>query len=374
MVGQRPTHSEGVGIDLTVILIARNEADRIASCIRSTMAAVEEAKVRRVLRTVEYLFVDSASTDRTVEIAASYPVTIFRLDPDWPLSAGAGTYTGLLHARGNLVAIVNGDMTIESTWFANAVPRLTGKVAAVTGVAKEALEGKTPIERLVIRYSLAPVSEGRLPPEVLNHPGGFSTGTIMANASLLKEVGGVNPFFRAAEDHDLRYRLLRAGLEVLDLPLIQGSHFWALDPRGLDLLSYFKTIFRNSVGLGQMARVNCRRDPWIAHAAIKPCFNARLVLNSLLFATWTALIGVHFLGLFLWSPAIVAALVGDLALGIRAASQRRPLRLSFSDSFFALYASPIAFTLVRVLGFFRGFFARVREPSAYPIAQAIRNS
>jgi glycosyltransferase involved in cell wall biosynthesis len=338
------------------------------------MAAVEEAKVRKVFRTVEYLFVDSASTDRTVEIASSYPVTIFRLEPDWPLSAGAGTYTGLHHARGNLVAIVNGDMTIESTWFSNAVPHLTGRVAAVTGVAKEALEGKTPIERLIIRYSLAPVSEGPLPPEVRNHPGGFSSGTIMANASMLKEVGSVNPFFRAAEDHDLRCRLVRAGLEVLDLPLVQGSHFWALDPRGLDLLSYFKTIFRNSVGLGQMARANWRRDSWIARAAIKPCFNARLVINSLLFATWTALIALHLVGVFLWSPALAAALVGDVALGIATADQRRQLRLSFSDSFFAAYVYPIAFTLVRMVGFFRGFSARVRQPSAYPVAQALLSS
>jgi len=353
-------------VDLTVVFITRNEESRIGECIQSTMSAAEEAKRLGVLRTVEYVLVDSASTDRTLEIASRFPVSIVRLSPSWPLSAGAGTYAGVLHARGVLVAVINGDMTIDPRWFVEALPRIEGRIAAVTGIAKEALRGHTPIERLVIRYSASPLSEGVIPPEVSSHPGGFSTGTLLVSTAAARAVGSVNPFLRAAEDHDLRHRLLRGGWEVLDLPIVQGTHYWTAEEADLDLLSYFKTMQRNAVGLGQMARIHWRRDPSLARLAIRPIVSGRVLFNGLLGLFGVVLASLHVIGFFVWVPALAMGLAGDIGIVLRAWDSGRRSGTGLVDSLFADWLYPVAYTLVRTVGFVRGFLAKPRGPQTYP--------
>lgn len=353
-------------IDLTVLILTRNEEGRIAACIESAMAAVERAKRTGLLRGVEYLLVDSASTDRTVQIASRYPVDVIRLDPSWPLSAGAGSYAGLLVARGARTAIVNGDMIIEERWFVEALPRLQGDVAAVTGIAKEDLSGRSPIERLVVRYSYAPLSEGAIPPDVASHTRGYSTGTMLLRTAEVKAAGSIHPFLRAAEDYDLRYRLMRAGWRVLDLPVVQGTHFWA-EPDGLlELLHYFRTILRNSIGLGQMARVHLRRDMWLAKAASRPCFGGRALLNGLVALGMTILASLHVIGTLVSLPVLLVALGADVAIAASTTLRAKRGRVSPGDGLFADLLYPLAFTTVRTLGFLRGFVARPRSPEDYP--------
>src|SRR2546427_11775882 len=99
-------------VDLSVVFVTRNEEERIEACIRTTMDAAEEARRLGTIHTVEYVLVDSASEDRTVEIASRFPIKIVALEPTWPLSTGAGCFVGLQYATGTYTAIINGDMII----------------------------------------------------------------------------------------------------------------------------------------------------------------------------------------------------------------------------------------------------------------------
>lgn len=87
-------------MDLSIVVIARNEGKDIGDCLGSVLLAVEEAKKAKVIETAEVIFVDSASTDRTVEIARGFPVKIIELDRNWPLSAAAGIFSGYRYASG----------------------------------------------------------------------------------------------------------------------------------------------------------------------------------------------------------------------------------------------------------------------------------
>ena len=362
------SENRGTGaVDLSVLFVTRNEEKRIEACIRSAMDAVDEAQRAGVIRSVEFLLVDSASTDRTVEIASRFPVEIVRLEPHWPLSCGAGCFVGLDRAKGEYTAIVNGDMVIDRRWFADVLPYMQADVGGVCGVATETLLGKTVIERTIRRSSAAPLSVGTLPPDVASHPGGYSIGTFLIRTRAARAVGSYNPFFRAAEDMDLRFRLLRAGWKVLNVPVYQGTHFWSSEGNPLDLGAYARTIMRNSVGLGQMARYNSRRDAWVARQAFRQSLNARAPLQASV-----ALLGGSLVSLVLLTlatvrlePGLVAAF-GIALLLIGAVRSARRKRLAVGDYVFAEILLPVFFVLLRTLGFLRGYGMAPRGPEDYP--------
>src|SRR6056297_2890706 len=82
------TQSEKGQLPLSVVIITENEEDNIGDCIESVFAAC------RSVSAFEVILVDSASTDRTVEIAHEYPVTVLRIPDEHTVSCGAGRFVG----------------------------------------------------------------------------------------------------------------------------------------------------------------------------------------------------------------------------------------------------------------------------------------
>ena len=72
--------------DLSFVFIARNEEKLIERCLESTLQSAESAVQKGRIRSYESILVDSASTDRTVELASRYVDKVIRLRPDWFLS------------------------------------------------------------------------------------------------------------------------------------------------------------------------------------------------------------------------------------------------------------------------------------------------
>src|SRR5436190_17729397 len=101
---------------LSVVVIGKNEEKHIAECLRSVLVAAEAAGG------AEVVYVDSASTDRTVEIVRALGVRTLALRPEWRLSPAAGRYVGFHNTSGELVMFVDGDTIIERDWLRRAVP------------------------------------------------------------------------------------------------------------------------------------------------------------------------------------------------------------------------------------------------------------
>src|SRR5215510_6336916 len=76
---------------LTVIVIGRNEEAYITDCLRSALAAAAQAGG------AEVVYVDSASTDRTMGLARALGVRVISLRPEWELSPSAGRHVGFHH-------------------------------------------------------------------------------------------------------------------------------------------------------------------------------------------------------------------------------------------------------------------------------------
>lgn len=97
---------------LSIVAIGRNEAYHIDRLGRSVEALKEHLDVP-----VETIFVDSASTDDSRELAAKYFDSVVELESDAHLCASAGRYVGTLEATQPWVFYVDGDMEIRPDFF-----------------------------------------------------------------------------------------------------------------------------------------------------------------------------------------------------------------------------------------------------------------
>lgn len=183
-------------VSLSVVVITENEADRVEGCLESVIAAA-----RLAVDTFEVVLVDSASTDRTVELATEYPVTVLRIPTEHTVSCGAGRYVGDQVATGDLVLHVDGDMRLTETWLPRAVAYLRDhdEVAAVEGVLNESNQDGV--------RDVAKVG-----------------GVMLYDAAALEEVGGFDPYLQGYEDVDVGYRLTGAGYRLVRLPEVSAEH------------------------------------------------------------------------------------------------------------------------------------------------------
>jgi glycosyltransferase involved in cell wall biosynthesis len=106
MLGTRP--------DVTVIIKALNEERHIATAIGSAVAALNGMQG-------EIILADGASTDRTVEIAAQYPIKIVSLASVTDRSCGAGVQLGYQYSSGRYVCLIDGDMRLHGPFLSAAI-------------------------------------------------------------------------------------------------------------------------------------------------------------------------------------------------------------------------------------------------------------
>ncbi len=193
---------------LTVVIIGRNEEQFIAKSIGSALAA------ESLLAGVEVIFVDSASTDRSVEIASEFPIRILQLRREWPLCVAAGRYTGYRYSHGEYILFLDGDAEIEKDWLAEAIAFMDEhpQYGAIAGVLDE--EYVTPEDvrvggrTNVFHQDLSkPFVEGKT-----------LGGIALYRRAALEKAGTVNPHLPTAEDHELCLRLRNAGFKLVKIP------------------------------------------------------------------------------------------------------------------------------------------------------------
>jgi cellulose synthase/poly-beta-1,6-N-acetylglucosamine synthase-like glycosyltransferase len=117
---------------VSVVIKALNEEKHIASAIESALAAIDEVGG-------EVILADSASTDRTVEIARKYPIKIVQMENARDRSCGAGAQLGYQHSRGRYVYLIDGDMKMRRGFLPAAIRYLEANpsMAGVGGILTE---------------------------------------------------------------------------------------------------------------------------------------------------------------------------------------------------------------------------------------------
>lgn len=179
---------------LSVVVIARNEEDRIGECLESVFAATEAFDS-------EVVVVDSNSTDRTVERAAEFPVSVLEIPDDDLSTPAAGRFVGTKFAEGEQVLFVDGDMVLTTGWLESASEMLaeSSGLAGVGGHLDEA--------------DATEVQESK-----------WLHGVVLYDADALESVGGFDPYLRALEDLHLGFELVGEGYRLVRLPVTVSDH------------------------------------------------------------------------------------------------------------------------------------------------------
>ncbi len=184
--------------DIGAIVIGRNEGDRLITCIQSLLLQ---------LKTV--IYVDSGSTDDSVDKATALGATVVALDPDTPFTAARARNAGLdaLLDAGDFafVQFVDGDCEVEPAWITAARAFLDAHPAAVVvcGRRKERYPDATIYNRLIDAEWDTPIGKARA-----------CGGDALMRVTSLREVGGFNPNLIAGEEPELCVRLRAAGGEI----------------------------------------------------------------------------------------------------------------------------------------------------------------
>lgn len=110
-------HDQQEGVELSIIIKTLNEERNIGRCIEAITNSLHDI-------TVEIIVADSGSSDRTVDIAASYPVTVVQLANPAERCCGIGPQLGFQHSHGCYVLLLDADMVLHASFVRCALARM----------------------------------------------------------------------------------------------------------------------------------------------------------------------------------------------------------------------------------------------------------
>jgi len=212
--------------ELAVVVIGRNEGDRLAACLASLSDC-----------TVPVTYVDSASTDGSVDRARMWAVDVVELDSSVPLSAARARNKGVQHVQVDspsirFVQFVDGDCELVPEWLSRALDTMKEdeRVAVVCGRLREKHPERSIFNRLCDL-------EWRRPADGTPMFG----GNAMIRVAAFSDVGGFDDRLAAGEEPDLCVRLREHGwttarlaedMAVHDASMMHFSQWWKRMDRG----------------------------------------------------------------------------------------------------------------------------------------------
>ncbi len=223
---------------VSVIIKAYNEERHIAAAIESALAAL-------VGIDGEVILADGASTDRTLDIAARYPIKIVRLDNAADRSCGAGAQLGFQYSRGEFVLLMDGDMRLHRGFVASGTGFLRDNptAAGVGGIMINRDASGLEYAQRVRRHD---PDRG---PGVVTRLGGCG---LYRRAAVCAVGYSTDRNLHGSEELELAARLRAGGWTLAKIDCVAVEHYCHVEnPYGL-LLRRMKT--RNAFGPGEMIR------------------------------------------------------------------------------------------------------------------------
>jgi glycosyltransferase involved in cell wall biosynthesis len=196
--------------NVAVVIIGRNEGERLRNCLMS----IKENRVGT------FVYVDSGSTDNSLEIADSLGAHIVHLNRDIPFSAGRARNEGfnyLVEQYKDLkyVQFVDGDCVLDSDWMKEGVRFLEENhdYVIAAGQRKEFYPERSVYNLLCDLEWNTPVGDAEA-----------CGGDFVVKVQPFKEVEGFNPIVIAGEEPDLCYRLRQKGGRIRRIDHIMTYH------------------------------------------------------------------------------------------------------------------------------------------------------
>jgi GT2 family glycosyltransferase len=225
--------------DVGVVAIGRNEGERLRRCLASLVEVGGWSAAA---------YVDSGSTDGSVELARSMGVEVVELDMGRPFSAARARNEGYERLKAvapglRYVMFVDGDCEVVAGWLERGRAELESnpKAAVVGGRRREMAPEHSIYNRLIDLEWDSPIGEAVA-----------CGGDSMIRAEAFEAVGGFDPTAPAGEEPELCLRLRRAGWTIWrvdaemtrhDLGMTRFRQWWRRQYRsgynGLDVATRF---------------------------------------------------------------------------------------------------------------------------------------
>lgn len=218
--------------EVGIVVIGRNEGKRLQQCLNSIINSVSNIYVGNIV------YVDSGSTDGSIEMAELLGVEIVKLDLSIPFTAARARNQGFAHLLQTnpeieFVQFVDGDCEIVPGWLKKAYTMLSQRpeLAVVCGRRRERFP-----EQSV--YNLLCDIEWNTPTGEAKECGGDS----MMRVAAFKQVDGFNSSLIAGEEPELCLRLRKKGWKIWRLDAEMTLH----DAQ----INYFSQWWRRSLRSG----------------------------------------------------------------------------------------------------------------------------
>ncbi|HLW71271.1 MAG TPA: glycosyltransferase family 2 protein [Candidatus Binataceae bacterium] len=190
---------------LSVVIIGRNEGERLERCIQSL------TPVRESLLATEIIYVDSASTDNSRELAARLGARVISVTPPRPRAA-IGRNAGWQASSAPIVLFLDGDTVLAPDFVEAALPQFADpEVAVVFGNRREMAAHQSIYNRVLDLDWI-------VPPGLVEYCGGDA----LMRREVLSGLNGYDEGLIAGEEPELCWRIRARGYRIvhLDRPMV----------------------------------------------------------------------------------------------------------------------------------------------------------
>jgi glycosyltransferase involved in cell wall biosynthesis len=203
---------------ISVVMIGRNEAKNLPLLFDSLPTDSD----------VEWLYVDSGSSDGSPDLAHSRGARVLALDDQSVYAPATGRFVGTLEAKGRWVLYLDGDMVLSSQFKVfieklredeTAIPLSTAGFVGHTANCYQDVEGNeiSRREEVVFHRQEAGSADG------WGKPVSYHGGAVFYLRTAVLKAGNWNPALSQLEEIDLLSRVKKCGKTVwaVDLPMVE---------------------------------------------------------------------------------------------------------------------------------------------------------
>lgn len=281
---------------LSVVVIGRNEGERLRRCLASVIA------MDRGPWEVEVIYVDSGSADESVSIAESMGARVVALVPERPTAALARN-AGWAASRGDVILFLDGDTVVDPQFVVRCQDEfLDSKIGVVWGHRRELHPEDSVFNRVLdLDWMYRP------------GPAPFCGGDALIRRHVLDETRGFDPHLIAGEEPELCRRILAAGYRIEHVDVAMTGH--DLDMRSF--AQYWRRAMRAGHAFGEVLGrfAGTEREFWVEEVNR----NRTRALALMTVAIVAVAASVYLLNLV---PVIAAGMV-VLGLSVRSAWKAR---------------------------------------------------
>lgn len=194
---------------ISFVIIGRNEGWKLTKCFESVVSTIKFNN----LKDAEVIYVDSNSTDDSIERAKQFPdVKVFKITRDY--NAAVARNIGVKKSKNDILCFVDGDMELIKEFISYILNKNNELIYPFVGGFL--------IDKIYIdNYQLSEINEY---PSNMKHPivMAFTGGAFLISRNYWEQIGGMKDYLLGGADPDLALRLAKIGLLKLwiDKPMV----------------------------------------------------------------------------------------------------------------------------------------------------------